>query len=142
VTVYPFTSHVVVHSGAGRVTLAGELDLDTAPHVREAVLACLAEQPTSLCLDLTGVTFCDCAGLSALLRARSAALRAGAALVVEGVGPQLARLLSLIGADGILTGKGTPADAEQARRFPGSVTARCDAEAVTAAGQPLRDLLA
>ncbi|MFF9690332.1 STAS domain-containing protein [Streptomyces sp. NPDC014623] len=126
----------MVHSGVGRVALVGELDLDTAPQVREAVTACLAKQPTSLCLDLTDVTFCDCAGLSALLRARSTVLRAGVGLVVEGVGPQLARLLSLIGAEGILTGTGTPADTEPARCVPDAVTAHGGAEAVATAGRP------
>jgi anti-anti-sigma factor len=85
------------------VTLAGELDHDTASHVREAVAACLTEQPRSLCLDLTEVCFCDCAGVNALLGARISVLLAGADLVVEGIGSQLARLLSLIGASDVLT---------------------------------------
>ncbi|WP_374119497.1 STAS domain-containing protein [Streptomyces sp. RKAG290] len=112
------------------------------PRVREAVTACLAKQPTSLHLDLADVTFCDCAGLSALLMARSTVLRAGVGLVVEGVGTQLARLLFLIGVDGILTGRDTTADAEPARVLPGRVTGHGDAEAATATAQQLRDLLA
>ncbi|MEV7401928.1 STAS domain-containing protein [Streptomyces sp. NPDC091267] len=132
----------MVRSGVGRVALAGELDLDTAPRVREAVTACLAKQPTSLHLDLADVTFCDCAGLSALLMARSTVLRAGVGLVVEGVGTQLARLLFLIGAEGILTGRDATADAEPARVLPGRVTGQGDAEAATATAQQLRDLLA
>ncbi|MEU9097382.1 STAS domain-containing protein [Streptomyces sp. NPDC048361] len=103
VAVCPFTSHAVVHAGVARVTLAGELDLDTAPLVRDAVVACLAEQPASLCLDLTDLSFCDCAGLGVLLRARMSALQAGVPLVVEGMGTQPARLLALIGGEDIFT---------------------------------------
>ncbi|MFI6080343.1 STAS domain-containing protein [Streptomyces sp. NPDC051217] len=102
-TAHAFESRIAVRTGVARVTLVGELDLDTAPHVREAVAACLAKRPKSLCLDLTSVGFCDCAGLNALLAARISVLEAGAALVVEGIGPQLARLLTLVGADDILT---------------------------------------
>ncbi|WP_307128807.1 STAS domain-containing protein [Streptomyces sp. B1I3] len=132
----------MVHSGVARVTLAGELDLDTASYVREAVTASLEERPTGLCLDLTGVSFCDCAGLSALLRARSSVLRAGVEFVVEGVGPQLERLLSLIGAAGLFTGTNTPANAEPARRAPGTVTILLGTEAAATADSPLPDLLA
>ncbi|MFI2780627.1 STAS domain-containing protein [Streptomyces sp. ALB3] len=128
-TVYPFTSHVAVRSSVGRVALAGELDLDTAPDVQEAVAACLAKQPTRLHLDLTDVTFCDCAGLSSLLMARSTVLRAGVGLVVEGVGAQLARLLSLIGADDVLTGRDAPADPELDPPVPDTATVRGGAEA-------------
>ncbi|MFD3651980.1 STAS domain-containing protein [Streptomyces sp. NPDC058620] len=142
VTVYPFTSHVVVHSGVARVTLAGELDLETAFHVQEAVTACLAKQPTNLCLDLTDVSFCDCVGLSALLRARMSVLRAGVDLVVEGVGTQLARLLSLIGADDILTERKAPTNAEPARCASETATTRRDAETAATVESPLGDLLA
>jgi anti-anti-sigma factor len=62
----------------------------------------MGERPKSLCLDLTSVSFCDCAGLNVLLEVRMSILLAGADLAVEGIGTQLARLLSLIGAGDIL----------------------------------------
>ncbi|MER6237506.1 STAS domain-containing protein [Streptomyces clavifer] len=133
-TIYPFTSHVVVRSGIARVTFAGELDLDTAPRVQDAVTACPERPPTSLCLDLTGVSFCDCAGLSALFRARTPALRAGVDLVVEGVGTQLARLLSRVGADGLFTARSTPPQAEPtAWAAADTATTRPDAAAAATA---------
>ncbi|MDX3849963.1 STAS domain-containing protein [Streptomyces sp. AK02-01A] len=109
------SSHAVTQAGNARVTVAGELDHDTASYVREAVAACLAERPKSLCLDLTDVYFCDCAGVNALLGARISVLLAGVDLVVEGIGTQLARLLSLIGAGDILTERHTKADTTLAR---------------------------
>ncbi|MEU3186255.1 STAS domain-containing protein [Streptomyces sp. NPDC006923] len=109
------SSHTVNGAGHARVTVAGELDHDTAPYVREAVAACLAKRPKSLRLDLTGICFCDCSGVNALLGARIAVLLAGADLVVEGIGTQLARLLSLIGASDILTEGHASADTILAR---------------------------
>ncbi|MET7494063.1 STAS domain-containing protein [Streptomyces sp900116325] len=102
-TARAFESRITVHASSARVSLVGELDLDTAPHVPEAVAACLEERPKRLCLDLTGVSFCDCAGLNALLTARISALQVGVDFAVEGLGPQPARLLALVGADDFLT---------------------------------------
>lgn len=95
-------SYAVTRSGDARVSLGGELDHATAPQVRDAVAACMAQRPRSLCLDLSGVSFCDCSGLNVLLEARVAAILARAELVVEGIGAQLERLLSLTGAGDIL----------------------------------------
>ncbi len=131
VTDNPFTSHAAVDAGVARVTLAGELDWDSAAAVEEAVAACLVRRPTSLCLDLTGVHFCDCSGLTALFTVRNSVLRAGVELRVVGVGTQLARLLSLIGADGVLTEGTTSSDPEP--------THRTDAAALSAESR-LRDL--
>ncbi|MER7722417.1 STAS domain-containing protein [Streptomyces sp. NPDC096323] len=138
VTAYPFTSHAAVRSGVARVTLAGELDLDSGPAVQEAVSACLEEEVTSLWLDLTDVSFCDCAGLGALFRARTAVLRAGADLVVEGVGSQLGRLLRLVGAEDLFTGRS--ANPESAHRASGTASTRRDVRAEATAEWPLRRL--
>ncbi|MEV6758549.1 STAS domain-containing protein [Streptomyces sp. NPDC051214] len=139
----PFTSHAVVDSGHARVTLAGELDFDTAPCVLEAVDSCLAERPTGFCLDLTGISFCDCAGLNSLLTARLSVLQAGVELLVIGVGVQLERLLALIGADGIFTEGSTFTDAEaEAALCASDTTARRRDTEAAADKSLLRDLLA
>lgn len=140
VTGCAFTSYAVVDSGAARVALDGELDWDTAPCVRNVVEACLAEEPTSLHLDLTNVSFCDCAGLGVLLGVRSSVLAARVDLVVEGIGAQLARLLDLTGADGVLTEGKIRAVAESAGCVSGAVTTP-DAGATASGGPPARGLL-
>ncbi|GAA2263096.1 hypothetical protein GCM10010430_54490 [Kitasatospora cystarginea] len=48
-------------------------------------------------LDLSEVTFMDCAGLGALVRARNQADRCGARLVLRGAGRCVVRLLKLTG---------------------------------------------
>ncbi|GGX21000.1 hypothetical protein GCM10010353_40120 [Streptomyces chryseus] len=116
VTLSRFESYAVARAGVARVALGGELDWDSAPYVHKAVAACLAEQPKTLCLDLTDVSFCDCAGGNALLEARIAVRAAGAGLVVEGIGAQLARLLALIGASDLLPAGRVAEATEPARR--------------------------
>lgn len=55
---------VVVH-------LAGELDLYNAHQVRETLLACSAEKPGRLVVDLAAVDFVDSTALGVLVEARS-----------------------------------------------------------------------
>lgn len=53
------------------VSLAGELDLYNASTVREALLACCAESPERLIVDLSGVKFIDSTALGVLIEART-----------------------------------------------------------------------
>ena len=57
--------------GAVVVHLAGELDLYNAHEVREALLACCAEEPARLVVDLAEVQFVDSTVLGVLIEARS-----------------------------------------------------------------------
>ncbi|GAA2837034.1 hypothetical protein GCM10010441_71790 [Kitasatospora paracochleata] len=74
----------------------GEIDLDTATSLRRALAAAL-ESHREVVLDLSEVTFMDCAGLGALVRARNQADRCGARLVLRGAGHRVVRLLKLTG---------------------------------------------
>ena len=78
--------------------LVGELDMATAPLVDHAVATALAAHPHHLRLDLTGVTFCDVAGLRALRRLTDTAHTAHAALHLTGISPSLHRTITWIGA--------------------------------------------
>jgi anti-sigma B factor antagonist len=57
--------------GAVVVHLTGELDLYNAHQVREALVACTAENPSRLVVDLAGVEFIDSTVLGVLVEARS-----------------------------------------------------------------------
>ncbi|MFD9124725.1 STAS domain-containing protein [Kitasatospora sp. NPDC059571] len=74
----------------------GEIDLDTAPALLRALAAAL-ESHREVVIDLSEVTFMDCAGLGALVRARNQADRCGARLVLRGAGCCIVRLLRLTG---------------------------------------------
>ena len=53
------------------VVLDGEIDISSAGQIRAAVAECLRwPSPKSLLIDLSAVTFCDCAGIEALEWAR------------------------------------------------------------------------
>jgi anti-anti-sigma factor len=51
----------------GVARLVGELDLGSVEPV-ESVLMSAADQPRDLVLDLSGLAFCDCTGLSLFIR--------------------------------------------------------------------------
>jgi anti-anti-sigma factor len=67
----------------GLLAVAGEVDLSSARLVDSAVDAELARGRTRVVVDLRQVSFCDAAGIRALVRARDAATRSGAKLVVQ-----------------------------------------------------------
>ncbi|MFD4395529.1 STAS domain-containing protein [Kitasatospora sp. NPDC058478] len=75
----------------------GEIALDTAPALRRAVTAALGAH-REVVLDLSEVTFMDCAGLGAPVRARNQADRCGSHLVLRGAGRRVGRLGKLTGA--------------------------------------------
>jgi anti-sigma B factor antagonist len=51
------------------VTVSGEIDIATGPKLREELLGAIRRHGARLALDLDGVTFMDCAGISVLLAA-------------------------------------------------------------------------
>ncbi|MCX4744622.1 STAS domain-containing protein [Kitasatospora sp. NBC_01287] len=80
-----------------RVDLLGDLDLDTGPQLTEAVSRGLIDRPRVVIIDLSGVGFCDCAGLTALLRAGRRIAGTGAAFHLERPSAVVRRLLQLTG---------------------------------------------
>lgn len=86
----------------GRVTMTvrGEVDLDTAPQLRQEMTVRLSHgSERSLHLDLSGVSFMDSAGLLALFTARRTARMLGGDLVLTRTSPQVDRLLTVTGAE-------------------------------------------
>src|SRR5688572_29906439 len=64
------TINVLPGNGCATLRLRGEIDLSTAPAVREAALSALQQSSTLLDIDLSGVTFMDSTGLEVLLATR------------------------------------------------------------------------
>src|SRR4051812_27350270 len=73
------------------VRVAGDVDLATAPALRS--LLARTGREADVLVDLSGVTFMDCSGLSALLQAR--AHHAGR-LALKGPPPSLRRILAAL----------------------------------------------
>ena len=87
--------------GVVTVLVTGEVDLDTAPAVRDEVLRHLHGGAT-VHLDLGDVTFMDSSGLHVLLATSRRAAEVGADLQLARVSARVQRLLELTGTDGVL----------------------------------------
>ncbi|MFE9493396.1 STAS domain-containing protein [Streptomyces collinus] len=95
------TTLVVHEGGTAVVGVFGELDQFTGPELCPVLAECLDQRPVRLLLDLSGVSFCDAAGLTALVAARGGALQAGAEFALTGVQPVLLRVLAITGLDAL-----------------------------------------
>lgn len=95
-------------TGLGQLRAAGELDLVGAPRLLAAVDAALVGAPV-IVLDLRQLTFCDTAGVHAVLDADAHAREAGAWLVILPAAREVHRTFELTGADRLLQVFGTPA---------------------------------
>ena len=81
-----------------RVEITGEMDLRTAPRLRDSLDALIARHPgRDLVLDLTGVSFIDSAGLGVLLGRYRRLEQRGARMVLVGVSSGVHAMLALAG---------------------------------------------
>ncbi len=85
--------------GVSEIALSGELDGASA----QSLASLLADEPLgwSVRLDLSAVTFVDCAGLRALVGLRRRSLAAGAAFEISATCRPLGHLLELLARQGI-----------------------------------------
>ncbi|MEV0292168.1 STAS domain-containing protein [Nocardia sp. NPDC050710] len=92
------TTSVAVHDGASVLTVAGEVDLATAPALEAAIEGILGGKPAALIIDLSGVSFLASAGMAALVAAHQ---RAGEATTIAVVadGPATSRQLKMTSLD-------------------------------------------
>ncbi|QKW51333.1 STAS domain-containing protein [Streptomyces buecherae] len=86
------------------ITLAGEIDLVTAPLVRVSLERCLLDGMRAIDIDLASVTFCDCSGLNAFLRAAQQTTAAGGTLRLHHPPPTLVRIVDLTDCGSLLIG--------------------------------------
>jgi anti-anti-sigma factor len=112
----PRLTIITEHHGRRSVLkLLGELDLCSADDLRRAVGAALEQRdPQRLTMDLSALTFADCAGLSVLVWARNCLAERGHELVITGCQPIVRRLLMLTG---LATYLGLSASGEETPRL-------------------------
>lgn len=85
------------------VTLRGELDLASAPHLRQVLdQLCRAGYP-EIVLDLSGLEFLSAAGLTVLHRVDRHLRAANGRLILYRPGPRARRVLAITGLDTVLT---------------------------------------
>jgi anti-anti-sigma factor len=79
------------------VALSGELEIDGAPRLSEALSGLLESANTRIVVDLSGLVFCDSIGLSALVDAYKWCNRQGGWLRLAAPGVFLRHTLSVVG---------------------------------------------
>jgi len=88
---------VRIGDGVTIAELSGELDLASAPDLREQLLRLLRPGASRLVLDLSRVTFCDASGLAVLVGASHRARVLGGFLRLAAVSPPADRVLHITG---------------------------------------------
>lgn len=113
---------------AAVITLPEEIDISNSEQVREELLSLLNRGPAVMIVDMANTTFCDSAGVNALVRAHKRATANGAEirLVVASLGVQ--RVLAITGVDRLipvypsmtasLAEPGEPAEPAETHRGP------------------------
>jgi anti-sigma B factor antagonist len=96
------TVSVSEREGARVVTLSGEIDLQTSPQVREAVLESL-RQGGAVVIDMGGIVYIDSSGVASLVEGFQVARRQGVAFILAAVSPAAMRVLQLARLDKVFT---------------------------------------
>ena len=84
------------------VTLPAEIDLANAELVRQDLLSVVAQGATQVIADMTPTTFCDSAGITALVRVVQQATARGPGLRLAATAPAVTRVLALTGVDKLI----------------------------------------
>jgi anti-sigma B factor antagonist len=79
------------------VEICGEIDIRSAPQLRDELLRVIRRHGPRLALDLRGVTFLDCAGVNVLLATRRRARLEDGWVRVTRASPRARRTISLLG---------------------------------------------
>src|SRR6266508_1806640 len=87
-------------SEATIVALRDELDMSTAPRLHAVLGDLLGRSVNRIVVDLSGLTFCDSMGLSALAVTHNACVAAGGYLRMAGPSPFLLHILTVVGLRG------------------------------------------
>lgn len=85
------------------IALHGDLDISSAPALRQHLIGALHHSTRLLTLDLGEVSFCDAAGLAVLIGTQRRATGLGITLQLANPRPQVAKLLRITGLDRVLT---------------------------------------
>lgn len=89
------TMRSVRRGSAHIITLAGEFDLASAPHIEQALIAAEASDASQILLDLSGLDFIDSTGLRTIILAHARSRADGDRLRLRRGPPQVQRIFEL-----------------------------------------------
>ena len=95
--------------GVAVVALKGDVDLDSSPKVRSALLDCVGMKRGVL-VDLAGVSYIDSSGVASLVEAYQTARKSNTSFALVEVSESAMRVLELARLDKVFTIHGTLAD--------------------------------
>jgi anti-sigma B factor antagonist len=96
----------VSQTSAGNVPILavnGEVDVYSAPALKDKIAELIQSGQTTLIVDLSGVAFLDSTGLGALVEARAATTEAGGSLPIVCNQDRILKLFTITGLDGVFT---------------------------------------
>jgi anti-sigma B factor antagonist len=99
----PFAVEVTQVEGRSVVALAGELDLATAPELRERLGLISEAGENEVTLDLTHLDFVDSTGLSVFVMAFNRAQAAGGSMLIANPSLAVMRIFEITGLTSIFT---------------------------------------
>jgi anti-sigma B factor antagonist len=82
------------------ITMPAEIDAATADEARLALLAAVSSGAAILVIDMSRTTFCDSAGLKAIIAAHTQATKAGTQLRL--VATAVLRIITIVGIDQLI----------------------------------------
>lgn len=88
---------------AAVITLPAEIDISNADMVRDELLSLLNRGPATAIVDMAETTFCDSAGVNALVRAHKRATANGAEIRLVVAAPGVQRVLAITGVDRLIS---------------------------------------
>lgn len=80
-----------------RVVAKGDVDLDTAPRLAQAIGALIDEGATLIVLDAGGIDFLDSSGLRVIVNCDNRLSAAGGRLLIDGISGAVQRVLEVSG---------------------------------------------
>jgi anti-sigma B factor antagonist len=92
-----------IRDSLGLVTLSGEVDIYTAPRMKEHILQLLDEGVRDLVVDLTSVTFIDSTALGVLIGGVRRVNDAGGTMALVVATRPVERILTVTGLDRVFT---------------------------------------
>jgi anti-sigma B factor antagonist len=99
----PFAIDVHQLEGRSIVVLSGELDLATAPELRERLGLLCQEGENQVTLDLTNLGFVDSTGLSVFVMAFNRAQAGGGSLIIRNPSLPVMRIFEITGLTSVFT---------------------------------------
>lgn len=112
VSVQPTSSGVTV------ISVQGEVDVYTAPKLREEIHRKMDEGANRVVVDLAGVAYMDSSGLGVLIGALKRARESGGDLVVSSPNARISRILEVTGLSRIFNVRPTNEEAVEAVKGP------------------------